>query len=53
MHPVDKNKLTVALTAGPIIGRTFENREEGIISRGLEDSVIFLSKSMKSSKLIG
>lgn len=53
MHPVDKNKSTVAVTAGIIIGRTFKNREEGIISTGLEEGVIFLSKSIKSSKLIG
>lgn len=39
----DKEKLTMADTAGPIIGK---NREDGITSTGQEDGFIFQIKSI-------
>lgn len=40
----------IAKTVGPINVKTFENRGDGIISRGLKDSFIFL---INSSRLTG
>lgn len=36
-----------------MVGKTFKNREVGITSRGHEDGLIFLIKSIRSCELIG
>ena len=49
-HPEDKEELIIVDTVRPIFGKTFRNSGGDITSRGQENSLIFLSKSIRSGK---